>query len=150
MPRRHRVFFRVGAWGCIATAAVHIAGQLVPRPAPADDTEAALFRLLEPYCKDVGAGMIRSTMDFLNGFSVSFSRLLAWAGVVALVVQGRNAQDAAFMARCSRVCTVFAAGLLAVSIVDFFLPPILCLAVITAGLDGAAFPSGSAAGRPTA
>lgn len=137
MSKRHRIFFRIGAWALVATAAIHMAGQLAPRPVPANDTEATLFKLLESYKKDMGAGMLRSTMDFLNGFSVSFSILLAWLGVVALVVLRKNVADGRFMLRFARVCAVFAVALLIVSVVDFFLPPTVCIAVIVVGFLGA-------------
>ena len=39
----------------------------------------------------------------------------------------------------ARIGALFAAGLLAISIVDFFLPPTVCLAVAFVGFAGAAF-----------
>ncbi len=137
MTKRQRIFFRIGAWACVVTSVVHMAGQLAPRPAPANDTEAALFKLMTTYQKDVGAGMLRTTMDFLNGFSVSFSLMLGWVGVLALLDLHRQSSDPAFLRSVARVCAVFAAGLLAVCVVDFFLPPTVCVAVIFVGFAGA-------------
>jgi hypothetical protein len=139
MTKRQRVFFRIGAWACIVTSVIHMAGQLGPRPAPANETEATLFKLMSTYQKDVGAGMLRTTSDFLNGFSVSFSVLLAWIGIVSVLILRRHRDDAAFMSKIARVCALFAAGLLAVSIIDFFLPPTVCVGVIFVGFAGAAF-----------
>jgi hypothetical protein len=42
MTKSRKIFFRVGAWACIATAVIHMAGQLAPRPAPATEAEALL------------------------------------------------------------------------------------------------------------
>ncbi len=137
MTKRRRVFFRIGAWAAVATAAIHMAGQLAPRPAPANETEATLFELMATYRKDVGAGVVRAPMDFLNGFSVSFALMLAWIGVMALFLLRRRSEDAALLGGIARIGAVFSAGLLAVCIVDFFLPPAVCVAVMFAGFAGA-------------
>src|SRR5262245_53698574 len=117
MTKRHRVFFRIGAWALVATAAIHMAGQLAPRPAPANDTEVTLHKLMETYQKDMGGGTLRTMANFLNGFSVSFSIFLAWLGVAALVILRKNAGDGRFMLRLARIYALFTAAVLVVCVV---------------------------------
>lgn len=138
MTKSQKIFFRIGAWACIATAVIHMAGQLAPRPAPATDTEALLQQLLTTYEKDFGGGFRRTTADFLNGFSISFSVFLAWVGVLALLAVRRQHADARYMRKVTWACTLFSGAMLIVSILCFFLPPTVCLAVVFIGFAGAA------------
>ena len=96
MTRRQRIFFRIGAWACLVTAAIHLVGHFAPRPAPANPTEADLWRLLTTYEKDFGAGFSRTTADFLAGFSLCFSLFLPWAGVWSLLSLRRGGADPAW------------------------------------------------------
>jgi hypothetical protein len=137
MTRLQTIFFRIGAWACIVTAVIHAAGQFAPRPAPATDTEALLQKLLTGYEKDWGAGFRRTTSDFLNGFSISFSVFLAWVGVLALLAVRRHSADARSMRPVTWACTLFSGAMLIVSLLCFFLPPTVCLAVIFIGFAGA-------------
>ena len=138
MTRLQKICFSIGAWACIATAVIHAAGQFAPRPAPATDTEALLQQLLTGYEKDWGAGFHRTTADFLNGFSISFSVFLAWVGVLALLAVRRHAADGRSMRSVTWACTLFSGAMLIVSILCFFLPPTVCLAVVFFGFAGAA------------
>jgi hypothetical protein len=117
--------------------------QFAPRPAPQDPTEETLLKLLTTYQKNYGAGFHRTTSDFLRGFNLCFSLFLAWVGALCILIARRHQADAAFMLTISRVGAIFAAGALAVSVANFFLPPTVCLAVIFLGFAGASI-SGSA------
>jgi hypothetical protein len=145
MTKRRRVFFRIGAWACLATAAIHLVGHFAPQPAPANTTEAELWRLLTTYEKDFGAGFTRTTADFLKGFSLCFSLFLLWVGVWSLLSLRRVATDPAWLRRVSVANAIFSAALLAIGLAYFFLPPIVCIAVIFLGFAGAALPAGGAA-----
>jgi hypothetical protein len=116
MTKRQRVFFRIGAWACVATAGIHMLGQFAPRPPAANPTEATLQRLLTTYQKDFGAGFSRTTMDFLKGFSLSFALMLLWAGLLSLLALRRLPEDAAGLTRVARVNAVLAGLLLAISL----------------------------------
>ncbi len=137
LSRLQRVFFRVGAWACIATSVIHLAGQFAPRPAPVTESEALLQQLLTSYEKDWGAGFRRTTSDFLNGFSISFSVFLAWVGVLALLAVRRHSADGGSMRSVTWACTLFSGTMLVVSLLCFFLPPTVCLAVVFIGFAGA-------------
>ncbi|HEY7575856.1 MAG TPA: hypothetical protein VIB08_11865 [Thermoanaerobaculia bacterium] len=144
MTKRQRVFFWIGAWACLVTAAIHLVGHFAPPPPPANTTEAELWRLLTTYEKDFGAGFSRTTADFLKGFSLCFSLFLLWAGAWSLLSLRRGAADPAWLRRVVLFNALFSAALLAVSLTYFFLPPIVCVAVIFLGCAGAALPAGSA------
>jgi hypothetical protein len=137
VTRPQTIFFRIGAWASIATAVIHMAGQLAPRPGPVTETEALLEKLLTSYERDFGGGFRRTTSDFLNGFSISFSIFLAWVGVLALLAVRRHAADAPYMRSVTWACTLFSGAMLIVSILCFFLPPTVCLAVVFVGFAGA-------------
>jgi hypothetical protein len=149
MTKRQRIFFRIGAWASVATGGIHLFGHFAPRPTPANGTEAMLRHLLTTYHTDLGAGFSRTTMDFLKGFSLSFALFLLWVGVLSLLALRRAAQGAAWLHRVSLVNAILAAGLLAISLIYFFLPPIVCVAVVFLGFAGAALPSSRAEGAPS-
>ena len=144
MNRFQRISFRTGAIACIVTALVHLFGHFSPRPAAANETEATLWKLMETYRQDLGAGFERTAMDFLKGFSLAFSLYLLVLGTLGLLLLRHLQQDAAFMRRASAVCLFGTGALLVVSLVYFFLPPIVCAAVATAGFAGALLGGGRA------
>ena len=139
MNRFQRISFRTGAIACIATAFIHLVGHFGPRPPAANDSEATLRKLMETYRQDLGAGFERTAMDFLKGFSLSFSLYLLVLGTLALLLLRHLAHDAVFMRRASAVCLFGTGALLVVSMIYFFLPPIVCVAVAAAGFAGALF-----------
>jgi hypothetical protein len=144
MAKRQRIFFRIGAWACLVTAAIHLVGHFAPPPAPAGETEATLWRLMTTYERDLGAGFSRTTMDFLKGFSLCFSLFLFWVGGLALVVVKRPPQDPKLWGRIRLTYLIFSGALLSISLTYFFLPPIVCVAVVFFAFAGAAFPAGTA------
>jgi hypothetical protein len=73
MGQLPRVFFRIGSWACVTAAAIHLLGQVAPRPAPQNPTEETLVKLLNTYQKNYGAGFHRSMSDFWNGFGAALS-----------------------------------------------------------------------------
>jgi len=137
LNRFQRISFRTGAIACIVTAFIHLVGHFGPRPPAANETEATLRKLMETYRQDLGAGFERTMMDFLKGFSLSFSLYLLVLGTLALLLLRHSSRDASFMRRASAVCLFGTGALLVVSLVYFFLPPIVCVAVATAGFAGA-------------
>ena len=140
MTRRQRIFFQIGTWACLVTSGIHAIGQIAPRPAPANETEATLLRLLTTYRKDLGAGFSRTTMDFVVGFSWCFSLFLLWVGLLGLLALRRGVADAEWFRRAALVNAILAGGLLVLGLKYFFLPPIVCVAVIFLGFAGAAVP----------
>ncbi len=144
MTKRQGTFFRIGAWACIATSGIHLAGHFAPRPAPANEIERTLFDLMTTYRKDWGAGFHRTTMDFLNGFSLSFSLFLLFAGVIALLLAARPPQDAVLSRRLRLAYAAAMGSLLAINVAYFFLPPLVCVAVTFLAFLIAALPGSPA------
>ena len=70
MSKRARLFFQIGAWGLIATAAIHLLGHFAPQPEPSSDAERTLLDLMTNYRKDFGAGFSRS-IDTLTASATS-------------------------------------------------------------------------------
>jgi hypothetical protein len=85
MPSRW--LFAAGAWVLIALGLAHLFGHdsLVTTEA-ADPTHQRLLELMRGYQFDHGHNFLRSTMEFLAGFSLAFSVLSAGFGLVDLVV----------------------------------------------------------------
>src|SRR5262245_31342608 len=149
MRKRQRLFFRIGSWACIATAGVHLIGHFAPPPTPESDAEATLQKLMVSYRKDFGAGFTRSTMDFVQGFSLSFSLFLLFAGVLGLLLAARAPQDPVLWRGVRFAYAAAMACLLGISVVYFFLPPLLCVAVVFLAFFIAAL-AGPEAGPPAA
>jgi hypothetical protein len=129
MNRRQRLCFQCGAAMLLLTAAAHLAGHFSGGGPPADASEAELLRLMTTYTREMGHGP-RSTMDLFSGFSLCFATLLALTGALDLLMLRRQATDAAFMRAATLLNALGAALLLALSIVYFFPPPTICLALV--------------------
>jgi len=129
MSKRARLFFQIGAWGLIATAAIHLLGHFAPQPEPSSDAERTLLDLMTNYRKDFGAGFSRTTLDFLLGFSLSFSAFLLWTGLLNLAAL-RGLADPARFRRLAALDAVLAGIVVAITWKYFFLPPLLCMAVV--------------------
>src|SRR6185295_9082174 len=119
-----------GAWACLVTSAIHLAGHFAPPPPPANDAESALQKLMTTYRKDFGAGFSRTTMDFIQGFSLTFSLFLLFAGVLALLIASRPPQDEILGRRIRAAYAITMGALLAITAFYFFLPPLVCVVVI--------------------
>jgi hypothetical protein len=92
------------------------------------------------YHKDFGAGFSRTEMDFQLGFSLSFALFLLWLGLMSLLALRRGAADEVWFGRVALLNAVLSAVLLAISLKYFFLPPIVCVAVIFLAFAAAAAP----------
>jgi hypothetical protein len=81
-----RRFFATGAWVLIALGLVHLVGHYnLVTAQGADETQRQLLELMRGYRQDLGAGFVRSTMDLMTGFSLTFSILSVGVGVLDLV-----------------------------------------------------------------
>ncbi len=94
-----RRFFAAGCWVLMATGLVHLLGHYgLMTSQGANETERQLFSLLRGYRQDLGLGFVRSTMDLLAGFSLSFAILPAGMGLVGLLLL-RHAERAPGLVR---------------------------------------------------
>jgi hypothetical protein len=82
-----RRFFATGAWVLIALGLVHLVGHYnLVTAQGADETQRQLLELMRGYRQDLGAGFVRSTMDLMTGFSLTFSILSVGVGVLDLAL----------------------------------------------------------------
>lgn len=87
-----RRLFGAGAWVLVALGLVHLFGHysLVTAEA-ADETHGRLLELMRGYQYDFGHNFLRSTMELLTGFSLSFSILSLGLGTIDLIVLRHSA-----------------------------------------------------------
>jgi heme A synthase len=104
----------------------HLAGHLSGPPEPANEQERTLLDLMTNYKTNMG-GVERSTLQIFNGFSLAFSVFLVFAALAAFLA-ARLRDDAAV--RTGAVLAAALSGIqLALAIVYFIPPPIVCFAV---------------------
>jgi len=131
MPRRQLAIFVVGCWVALITGAVHLIGH-VAGPAPAtNETERQLLDLATNYRMMMPGGSARSLMDFLSGFSLSFSVFLALIGGLGLIIQRRGRDDLELMLAVSRALGAAGVVLVIISLTHWFIVPSLMLALMT-------------------
>jgi len=130
MARRQIIIFTIGCWAAIATAALHLVGH-VSGPAPAtDEAGRQLLELATNYKHLMPGGSERSLMDFLNGFSLSFSVFLALIGGLGLIVVKRGHGDGTLMMAVARAIALASLVLLVISLTHWFIVPSLLLALV--------------------
>jgi hypothetical protein len=144
MSKRQRIFFRIGTWALFATAAIHLAGHFAPQPEPSGEAERTLRDLMTSYRKDFGAGFSRTTLDFLKGFSLSFSAFLLWTGLLNLAAL-RGFADGARLRRLAALDAALSGVVVAITWKYFFLPPLVCMAVVFLSFLAAALGGGEGA-----
>jgi hypothetical protein len=135
MSRLQRVLFRIGAWGYLVTAGLHLAAQLSGGPAPANDTERTLFGLMETYSFDV-LGVKMTMRRLLDGFSVCYSLFMAVIGLSALAVVSGLPESARVARRVAVVYALCAFALVAIGVGRFPPPPNVLSAIIGLAFAG--------------
>jgi hypothetical protein len=130
MPYRQLMVFRIGCIAAVLTAAVHLVGHLLGPQPPANDIERELVTLATTYEFQLPGGASRSLMDFMDGFSLMFSVLLAALGGVGYLVEKRAAGDALLMAGVARVLAGASAVALVITLTHFFIVPALLMALV--------------------
>jgi hypothetical protein len=131
MSPRQLFIFRVGCWSALATAAVHMIGEVQGLGSPANDVERQLMNLSTSYHFALPGGASRSLMDLFNGFSLMFALLLATIGAIGLMVHKRARQDTLLMLGVARTLAVSCGVMLVVSMTNFFIIPTMFIALIT-------------------
>ncbi|MBI5440022.1 MAG: hypothetical protein HY900_02295 [Deltaproteobacteria bacterium] len=129
MSKLSLVAFRLGDRTSILTSFVHLAGHFARPQAQRNETEAKLTELMTGYGFALPGASHRTMMEFFDGFSLTFSLLLALTGILALAVaRSRGAVPELF-----RFTAVALAGcfgiLLGISLRYFFLAPTVCLGI---------------------
>jgi hypothetical protein len=132
VPSRQRAAFLVGCWAAIGTALLHMVGHVQGPLPPANDQERQLLELATTY-RYALPGAERTMMDLLNGFSLIFSVTLAALGGLGLVVARRALGDPLLMVASARVLAGASAVMLVIAVTNFFIIPVVCLALVAAG-----------------
>ncbi|HUF47466.1 MAG TPA: hypothetical protein VMM93_06575 [Vicinamibacterales bacterium] len=131
MPHRQLTIFTIGCWVALITAAVHMIGHLSGPAAPTNDTERQLLDLATNYRFPMPGGSPRSLMDFMNGFSLSFSVFMALTGAVGLIVRKRGKDDGVLMRAVARAIGGAGLVLTVIAVTQWFIVPSLFLALLT-------------------
>jgi hypothetical protein len=124
-----RRLFAVGCYLLIALGLVHLLGHYGLATSAGDtDAERQLLSLMRSQKQDMGAGMIRSVMDLLLGFSLTFAILPLGMGLLGLVVK-RHADGAPGLLRAAATVYAGTYGVMtAVAFRYWFPAPIVFLA----------------------
>jgi len=131
MPRRQLAIFVIGCWVALITGAIHLVGHVSGPAAATNETERQLLELATSYRMAMPGGSERSLMDFLSGFSLSFSVFLALVGGLGLIVQRRGRDDLELMLAVSRAFAAAGVVLVVISLTHWFIVPSLMLALMT-------------------
>lgn len=131
-------FFRLGCWAAIATAALHMVGQLAG-PTPTTEAERSLLNLMASTPLGLPGASSRTFLELTNGFSLSFAAFLAWLGGVGLIIGKRGREDATLMEALAWANLAGGVVLLTISVTYWFIIPTACLAVMTACFGVSAF-----------
>ena len=135
---RKRTLFRLAAYGLVITAGLHLVGHFAPAAPPANESEETLRRLLTSYRFNF-AGISRSTMDFLRGFSLSFAALALFVGILDLAIARYERTGRAFLQTVILINLLFVGVQLVIAAIYFIYPPIISFAIVFLLLVGAFF-----------
>jgi hypothetical protein len=134
-----RRLFAAGSIVLIATGLVHLLGHyaLVTSEGQ-DETERQLLGLMRGYRSDMGLGFVRSTMDILAGFSLTFSVLPIGWGLLGLVVLRHADRSPGLLSRTATVSAGIFGIMTAVAFRYWFPAPLVFLAAAFLCFAGAA------------
>lgn len=116
-PPRQVWLFRLGCWVAFATAAIHLLAHLFMTGSPQSVDSATTW---PAYLFTVPGQTIPSIGQVADGFSLSFSLLLATIAGAGLVVATRGADDPLLLRGVSRAYAMGSGVLLVISILMFF------------------------------
>lgn len=122
------LFFKIGSYILILTCFLHLFGHL-QEPLPENDIEQQLITLMTTYAINVGAGQSVTMMGLQKGFSLCFSLLFLWSGVLSLFLLRQLADKPQFL---KRISMLYSSALLVgtvISLVYFFFAPTICFAL---------------------
>jgi hypothetical protein len=126
MAQRQIALFTIGCWGLLVTAVVHLVGHVSGPAPPTNEVEAQLLDVAGSYQFALPGGGRRSLMDFVTGFSLAFSLLVATLGAAGLMVRKRG--DVVLVASTARVLAGALVALLVISLTHWFIVPTLFIA----------------------
>jgi hypothetical protein len=111
--------FRFGCWSTIGASVAYLAGHVLGRRSPANDTERQLLDLASTYAFTLADGRSRTLMNAIEGFSLDVVVLLAVVGALGLVVARRGAGDPRLMWAVARASALGSVVLLVIALTKF-------------------------------
>jgi hypothetical protein len=135
MTRLQRVLFRIGAWACLVTAGLHLIGHFSGGPAPANETEATMQRLMKTYTFDL-MGVQLTMSKLVEGYSLTYSLFLVLLGLSALAVIAGLPESVRVVRRVALLNALAAFALLGIGLLHFPPPPNVCAAIIGLAFAG--------------
>ena len=112
----------------LLTAGLHSISFIV-KPQPGNDTERQLLDLMHNYKMDLGAGFLHSMSDLMNSFSISFTLLLLFGGLLNWYLLRKKVETEIIKGVIGINCIIFGGCFLAMTFLTF-LPPIICTGLI--------------------
>jgi hypothetical protein len=131
VPRRQLIVFKLGCAAALLTAAMQLAGHLVGRDEPANETERELFALADTYRFTLPGGAQRTFTDLTSGAGLMVPLLLALVGGLGYIVQKRAGGDVVLMLAVARAIAAACAVMLVISLTHFFIVPSMFMALMT-------------------
>jgi hypothetical protein len=125
-------FFKIGCWGAVITAAVHLIGFVTTPPQASNETEQVLLDMAHSYQFPL-PGTTRSLMELFDGFSLAFALFLGTIAGLGFVIARRGADDPVLMMAVTRTLASFSLVLMVISIWHWFLVPTIFIAVMAFG-----------------
>jgi hypothetical protein len=139
MSPRQKLFLQIGCYLALATAAVHMIGQ-ISGPQSENEAEKQVLDLMRT-TKIALPGASRSMMEMFEGFGLIFVTFLATSAGIGLIVARRGAADPILAKAIMRALAGAFLVAMAISISKFFLIPTVCLGLIALFFVAASFGS---------
>lgn len=122
------IFYRIGCYVLILTGLLKLIGQF-QEPTPANERERQLWELMTTYQVDVGNGATVTIMGIQKGFSLCFSLMFLWAGVLGLFLVKQFAGNPGGLRKIAIINSAALVIGTGISVVYFFFIPTACFAL---------------------
>lgn len=120
MAPRQVWLFQLGCWVAFATALLHLAAHIAG-PATVSPHATAGLSMLSPSYVFIVPGLRRPTfVSVIDGLSLSVALLIATIGATGLAVLKHGSESPLLLRGVTRAFAVGSAGLLVISITDYF------------------------------
>lgn len=131
MNKRSIIWLRISTVFQLITAGLHSLS-FVNSPQPQNDSEKQLIDLMSNYHMELGNGFTPTMENIMTSFSISFVLLLLFGAIINLFL-AKRLDAAAFRGLVLINVLIFGACFVTMLMLTF-LPPIMCLGVITLSL----------------
>ena len=121
------IFFRIGCIALFITACLHLIGHF-QEPIVENESEKQMLDLMINYKMKIGSDTI-TMMGLQKGFSLCFSLLFVWTGVLGLFLANTLASNTATLRKISFIYVGALGVETTISLIYFFMAPTACIAV---------------------